>query len=152
MNEILNQIRAAREQIWHEEPLEVQQLSSRKAARGQAASTVLYATTKLATLITFLNHMRGVAHEGGVELATMKAVTVPYVRFHAGIIGGFYQLAETARIVRLAEGALGEAGSLDEFANLLGELSIYLNRIDYWIDLHIPWAAFGRVFEELGPR
>jgi hypothetical protein len=112
---------------------------------------MLYATTKLATLITFLNHMRGVARDGDVDLATMKAVTVPYVRFHAGVIGGFYQLAETARIVRLAEGALEEAGSLDEFASLVGELSIYLNRIDYWIDLHIPWAAFGRVFEELGP-
>ena len=151
MKKILQQIRSAREEIWHEEPLEVQRLSGRKAARGQAASTVLYATTKLATLITFLNHVRGVAREGGVELATMKAMTVPYVRFHAGILGGFYQLAETARITRLAEGALGEAGSLDEFANLLEELSIYLNRIDYWIDLHIPWAAFGRAFEEQAP-
>ncbi|MFN2290239.1 MAG: hypothetical protein ACK2UC_03500 [Anaerolineae bacterium] len=151
MSEILQQIRTAREEIWDEEPLEVKQLSSRKAARGQAATTMLYATTKLATLITFLNHMRGVARDGDVDLATMKAVIVPYVRFHAGVIGGFYQLAETARIVRLAEGALEEAGSLDEFASLVGELSIYLNRIDYWIDLHIPWAAFGRVFEELGP-
>jgi hypothetical protein len=151
MHDASQQIRAAREEIWHEEPPEVKQLSSRKAARGQAASTVLYATTKVATLITFLNHMRGVAREGGVDLATMKAVTVPYVRFHAGVIGGFYQLAETARIVRLAKAALGEAGSLDEFADLLGELSIYLNRIDYWIDLHIPWAAFGRAFEEQAP-
>ena len=150
MHDALQQIQAAREKIWHEEPLEVKQLASRKAARGQAASTVLYATTKLATLITFLNHIRGVALDGGVELGTMKAVTVPYVRFHAGIIGGFYELAETARIVRLAEQALGDAERLDEFASLLGELSIYLNRIDYWIDLHIPWAAFGRVFEGTG--
>jgi hypothetical protein len=151
MNDALQEIRAAREKIWHQEPLEVQQLSSRKAARGQAASTVLYATTKLATLITFLNHVRGVAREGGVELATVKAVTVPYVRFHAGIIGGFYQLAETARVVRVAEQALADADSLDEFAALVGEIAIYLNRIDYWIDLHIPWAAFGRACEESSP-
>jgi hypothetical protein len=151
MHDALQQIQAAREKIWHEEPLEVQRLGSRKAARGQAATTLLSATTKLATLITFLNHMRGIARNGGVQLETMKAVTVPYVRFHAGVLGGFYQLAETARIIRLAEQALPDADSLDEFASLLGELSIYLNRIDYWIDLQIPWAAFGRAFEEPGP-
>jgi hypothetical protein len=148
MHNALQQIQAAREKIWHEEPLEVQRLSSRKAARGQAATTLLSATTKLATLIAFLNHMRAIAREGGVDLETMQAVAVPYVHFHAGVIGGFYKLDETARIIRLAGEALADVHSLDEFAALVGELSIYLNRIDYWIDLHIPWAAFGHVFEE----
>jgi hypothetical protein len=148
METTLNKIRAAREAIWSTEPEEVTRLAHIKATRNQAASTVLYATTKLTTLITFLNHMRGVAKGGGVDLDTMVAVTAPYLDFHAGVFGNFYKLADTAQMVRWASQALPEASSLSEYAALLEELAICLNRIDYWIDLKIPWAAFGRTFEQ----
>jgi hypothetical protein len=148
MKEPLDKIKAAREEIWYEEPHELVRLTGRKATRNQAASTVLYAATKLATLITFLNHVRGVAQGGGVDLATMKAVTVPFLEFHAGVYGNFYQLAGTAEVVRWANDALVEVATLEEYATLMGELAIYLNRVDYWVDLKIPWAMFGRVFEQ----
>jgi hypothetical protein len=148
MKDALERIKAAREAIWYEEPQELVRLTDRKATREQAASTVLYATTKLATLITFLNHVRGVAQEGGVDLATMKAVTVPYLEFHAGVYGNFYKLAGTAEVVRWANDALAEVETLEDYATLVGELAIYLNRVDYWVDLKIPWATFGRVFEQ----
>jgi hypothetical protein len=147
MEETLNKIVAAREAIWFEEPAEITRLPEIKAARDQGASTVLFAATKLATLITFLNHMRGVAKGGGVDLETMKAVTEPYLAFHAGVYGNFYKLADTAQVVRWAQEALGDAADLEEYAALVGELAVYLNRVDYWVDLKIPWAAFGDVFE-----
>ena len=148
MEDTLSRIRSAREAIWFAEPDEVTRLVQIKATGNQAASTVLYATTKLATLITFLNHMRGLARGGGVDLGTMVAVTVPYLDFHAGVFGNFYKLADTAQVVRWASRALPEVQSLGEYAALLEELAIYLNRIDYWIELKIPWAAFGRTFEQ----
>ena len=148
MEETLDKIVAAREAIWFEEPAEITRLPEIKAARDQGASTVLFAATKLATLITFLNHMRGVAKGGEADLDTMKAVTEPYLAFHAGVYGNFYQLADTAQVVRWAQEALAGAADLEEYAILVGELAIYLNRVDYWVDLKIPWAAFGDVFEQ----
>lgn len=148
MKEAIAKIRAAREAIWYEEPQELVRLTDRKATRDQAASTVLYAATKLATLITFLNHVRGVAQGGGVDLATLKAVTAPYLEFHAAVYGNFYRLASTAAVVHWANDALAEVTTLEDYASLMGELAIYLNRVDYWVDLKIPWATFGRVFEE----
>jgi hypothetical protein len=148
VEQALEKIRKAREAIWFEEPREVEQLPGRKAAWDQAASTVIFAATKLATLITFLNHMREVARQGGVDLETMKAVTEPYLEFHAGVYGGFYRFSDTAEIVRLARGALSEVTTLGDYAILMGELAIYLNRVDYWVDLRIPWAEFGRAFEQ----
>jgi hypothetical protein len=149
MEKSLARIRAAREAIWEDEPAEARQLPSIKAARNQGASTVLFATTKLATLITFLNHMRQVAMKGGVDLETMKAVTEPYLEFHAGVYGNFYQFVDTAQVVRWAQEGLSEAQTLADYATLVGELAIYLNRMDYWVDLKIPWAKFGQVFEEV---
>jgi hypothetical protein len=92
--------------------------------------------------------MRGVAKKGGVDLATMKAVTEPYLEFHAGVYGNFYQLADTARMVRQAGEALKQAATLEDYVAVVEALSIYLNRIEYWVDMKIPWARFGRVFEE----
>jgi hypothetical protein len=148
MDDTLDRIKAAREAIWFDEPAELKRLAEIKGAWDQGASTVLFAATKLATLITFLNHMRQLAREKDLDLATMKAVTEPYLAFHANVYGNFYQLADTARTVRWAKDALTGVQSLEAYAALIGELAIYLNRVDYWVDLKIPWAAFGRAFEQ----
>ncbi len=148
MPEALEKIRTARQSIWTEEPSEVNRLPGIKGAWDQGASTVLFAATKLATLITFLNHMRGLARQGGVDLETMKTVTGPYLEFHAAVFGNHYQLAQTAQVVRWAQAALPEVKTLEDYATLIEELAIYLNRLDYWVDLKIPWARFGQVFEQ----
>lgn len=148
MEQALERIIAARQAIWYDEPAEVRRLSHIKGARAQGASTVIFAATKLQTLITFLNHMRDVAKQGDVDLATMVAVTEPYLAFHAGVYGNFYQFADTAKVVRWAIEGLAEVDTLEGYAVLTGELAIYLNRIDYWVDLKIPWAKFGQVFEQ----
>lgn len=148
MQQALNNIERARQAIWWDEPAEIQRLSGIKGAWNQGASTVIFAATKLATLITFLNHMRNVARQGGVDLETIKAVTRPYLQFHAGVYGNFYQFSETEQVVRWAEAALGDVESLEDYATLIGELAVYLNRMDYWVDTKIPWAKFGQAFEQ----
>jgi hypothetical protein len=148
MEQALERIKAARKAIWLKEPPDIGRLRGRKGARNQGASAVLYAATKLATLITFLNHTRGVAKQGGVDLKTMKTVTESFLEFHAGLYRGFYQLTDTAEVVRWATEALSEVKTLEDYATLVGELALYLGRVDYWVDLEIPWARFGQVFEE----
>ena len=148
MQETLDRIKAARQAIWTEEPADVKRLSDIKGAWNQGASTVLFAATKLATLITFLNHVRGVVRRGGVDLETMVRVTQPYLEFHAGVYGNHYQFADTAQVVRWAAAALAEVKTLEDYATLVGELAIYLNRVDYWVDNKIPWARFGRAFDQ----
>ena len=148
MQTALEKIRTARQSIWTEEPKEITRLPSIKGAWDQGASTVLFAATKLATLITFLNHMRGVARGREVNLETMKKVTQPYLEFHASVLGNHYQFADTAQVVRWAAEAVPDVNSLEDYATLIGELAVYLNRVDYWVDLKIPWAEFGRVFEQ----
>jgi hypothetical protein len=147
MQEALEKIKTARQAIWTEEPYEIKRLTSIKGAWGQGASTVLFAATKLATLITFLNHMRGAAMQGEVDLDTMKKVTQPYLEFHASVYGNHYQFTGTAQVVRWAAEGISKANTLADYATLVGELAIYLNRMDYWVDMKIPWASFGRVFE-----
>ncbi|NIO09038.1 MAG: hypothetical protein GTO40_13885, partial [Deltaproteobacteria bacterium] len=111
MQTALEKIRTARQSIWTEEPNEIRRLPSIKGAWDQGASTVLFAATKLATLITFLNHMRGVARRDGVNLETMKVVTQPYLEFHASVLGNHYQFANTAQVVRWAAEAVSKVNT-----------------------------------------
>jgi len=149
MHGSLGRIKAAREAIWLEEPADIARLRKRKGARRQGASAVLYAAMKLGQLVTFLNHLREVAREGGVDLGTMKAVADPLLEFYANQYGGFYQMTDTAGMVREAKAAMQEVKTLDEYVALTGELSLYVGRMDYWVDLLIPWAKFGEVYEQM---
>jgi hypothetical protein len=148
MQASLEKIRAAREAIWLHEPADVGRLKTRKGARNQGASAVLYAAMKLGQLVVFLNHLRGVARQGGVDLGSMKRITGPMLEFYAAQYGGFYQLIDTAAIVRQGEIGLRDVRTLDEYMALVGELSLYVGRMDYWVDLEIPWPQFGEVFEQ----
>jgi hypothetical protein len=149
MHGSLEKIRVARESIWLNEPADLARLKTRKGARGQGASAVIYAAMKLGQLVVFLNHLREVARKGGVDLKTMKAITDPLLDFYASTYGGFYQMTDTATVVRLAKAALGDAKSLDDYVALTGELSLYVGRMDYWVDLLIPWPRFGEVYEQM---
>ena len=149
MRDSLEKIKAAREAIWLNEPADIARLKARKGARNQGASAVLYGAMKLGQLVTFLNHLRGVARKGGVDLVTMTAITGPLLDFYADTYGGFYQMTDTAEVVRLAKAALQEVKTLDEYVVLTGQLSLYIGRMDYWVDQLIPWAKFGDVYERM---
>ncbi len=147
----LEEIKAAREAIWLNEPADIARLKKVKGARNQGASAVLYAAMKLGQLVVFLNHLREVARKYGVDLGTMKAILDPLLEFYASTYGGFYQMTDTATVVRKGRAALPDVKSLEEFVALAGELSLYVGRMDYWVDLLIPWAEFGEVYERI-PR
>lgn len=149
MQGLLEKITGAREAIWLNEPADIVRLRTRKGARNQGASAVLYAAMKLGQLVTTLNHLRGVARKGGIDLGTMKAITDPLLEFYADTYGGFYRMTDTAEVVRLARAALQEVKGLDEYVALTGELSLYVGRMDYWVDLLIPWARFGEAYERM---
>ncbi len=145
----LEEIKAAREAIWLNEPADIARLKKVKGARNQGASAVLYAAMKLGQLVVFLNHLREVARKGGVDLGTMKAILDPLLESYAGTYGGFYQMTDTATVVRKGRAALSGVKTLEEFVALTGELSLYIGRMDYWVDLLIPWAKFGEVYERI---
>lgn len=149
MQESLEKIKAAREAIWLTEPADIARLRTRKGARKQGASAVIYAAMKLGQLVVFLNHLREMARQGGIDLPTMKAITAPLLESYATQYGGFYQMTDTAAVVRMARAALEDVKSLGDYVALTGELSLYVGRMDYWVDLLIPWAKFGEVYEQM---
>jgi len=75
----------------------------------------------------------------------MRTITDSLLEFYANQYGGFYGLTDTAHVVRLGREALAHVQTLDEYVTLVGELALYVSRMDYWVDFLIPWAKFGQV-------
>ncbi len=148
LSETVAALSAARQAIWENEPADIARLRTRKGTRQQGASAILYATAKLGQLTVFLNHLRGVVLQNPVELETVKVITESLLEFYAAQYGGFYQLTDTAHIVRQAKHALAHVQSAEEYVRLIGELALYVGRVDYWVDYEIPWAQFGECFEQ----
>ncbi len=149
LNTTLDKIIAARQAIWLSEPADIARLRTKKGTRNQGASAVLYATAKLGQLAVFLNHLRQVAKQHKVDLETMRVTTDSLLEFYASQYSGFYGLTDTAQIVRLGKDVLAEVKTLEEYAQLVGELAIYVSRVDYWVDFLIPWAKFGEGYEQI---
>lgn len=152
LNTLLDTIIAARQAIWLNAPADLARLRAKKGARQQGASAVLYATAKLGQLAVFLNHLRQVAKQNKVDLETLRVTTDSLLEFYAGQYGGFYGLTDTAQIVRLGKDALAEVKTLEEYVQLVGELALYVSRVDYWVDFLIPWAKFGAVYEQIAAQ
>jgi hypothetical protein len=148
MHALLKEIKAARTAIWQDEPTDIGRLRMQKGARNQGASVILYATMKLGQLVTSLNHLRTVAKRGGVDLKTMKVITEHWLEFYANTYDGFYRMTDTARVVREAKTALQNVETLEEYTALIEEVSLYVGRMDYWVDQEIPWAKFGEAYEQ----
>lgn len=151
-NTPLEKIIAARQAVWLNEPADLARLRTKKGTRNQGASAVLYATAKLGQLAVFLNHLRQEARQSQVDLDTMKALTASLLEFFAGQYGGFYGLTDTAQIVRLGKDALAEVKTIEEYVKVVGELALYVSRVDYWVDFLIPWAKFGETYEQIAAQ
>lgn len=152
LKSLLDQIIAARQSIWLTEPPDLARLRTQKGTRHQGASPVLYATAKLGQLAVFLNHLRQVARQYPVDLPTMRALTDSLLEFYANQYGGFYGLTDTAQIVRLGKDALAHAQTIEDYITVVGELALYVSRVDYWVDSLIPWAQFGELYEKINAR
>ncbi len=152
LNPTLDKIIAARQAIWLNAPADIARLRTKKGTRHQGASAVLYATAKLGQLAVFLNHLRQVAQQNKVDLETMRVTTDSLLEFYASQYGGFYGLTDTAQIVRLGKDALAEVKTLEEYVQLVGELALYVSRVDYWVDFLVPWAKFGETYEQLAAQ
>ena len=85
----------------------------------------------------------------GPRVAKGRCLAAPLLEFYAATYGGFYQMSDTAAVVRRAKAALQGVETLQEYAAVTGGLCLYIGRMDYWVDLLIPWAGFGDMLEQM---
>lgn len=134
----LRMLKDAQHRIWQEMPDEVRRLSEKRGML-RPLGPISYAEADARIYSEIVSNL--VLGERALSLpsGTAKSPVVRYLlrrletRFH-----GWYELPEAAVFVRNALAAVEQATDEESLA-VLEEITLYLTRLDLWLDLIIPW-------------
>jgi hypothetical protein len=151
----LDKLRAARRQVWQEEPEEVRALLD--PARGY---TDTWGSRFFPTLYSWLETVcsRNVLHvirqsllKDGPELATARTLSARLLAMYVPFLQ-WANLPETTELFREAAAAAERTATREELAELLEELVLYTGRLNYRIEPHMPWPELIETFRSATER
>lgn len=146
VEEVIDQIDAARDDIWELPPAEVLALGRGQVPMGTGAknnylSTLIFAENELRTLTDEILWFAWVTatRNQTADLATLVAYMDEMGQYKANM-NDYVGLPEGCRILKLYVGGIRLATSLDEFARLTESAMTYFNRLHGWVDIVFPWG------------
>lgn len=140
---LVGEIRAFLEKVWDQEPEDIRRLRATRLPPGGRWSGVLFCNLILLwsgqTLMTF----RTLARAGKVPAEQLAVVTAAHLRQLAAWIGpDHWHLDDTAAFLNRVADRLdgGAAMPPEDFARVVEELLLVINRVQNWCDAFVPWA------------
>ena len=146
VQEVIDQINQARDEIWEVPPQEVLDLTRGIVPRGTGAknnylSTMIFAENELRTLtdeILWFAWTTATRHPE-LDLKTLVAYMDEIAQYKANM-NDYVGLPEGGRVLKLYVGGIGKAASMQEFADLTEAAMTYFNRLHGWMDIGFPWG------------
>ena len=107
---------------------------------NQSLTTVMYADTDTQSIAKYLYNLREVSKLSKIDLETLKKTTLVQLQFDQSRSTRYYQLGTATKVLTKTIRALPKVRSMKDYQALIGELLLYIGRLNFWIDLEIPWA------------
>jgi hypothetical protein len=145
--EVIDFIKKERKKIWLVEPNEVKKLLETTGTFGQTCTVVLYIESETRQMVDFLYCLREAAKQEDVTLDSLRTITRTWLDLTAAKAEGWYHLSDTLRIIKEAASALDRITTKDYYNALLEELLLYIGRLNFWIEMRIPWYEIIGTFE-----
>jgi len=147
MSNIVEKVRNKREEIWVDEPQEVK--DAFLTAKGSGDSSFfpcLYGDFEARACHHALYTLRQTLRSGDVDFKTIKLMTknslinyLPYLNWP--------KLHDSENFFKEVTEELNAIESTDEFIQLLEELTLYVGRLNFWIDQSMPWYELVQAYE-----
>jgi len=147
VRQVIDFIRKERKRIWLIEPDEVKRLLKTTGTFDQTCTVVLYAESETRQMADFLYCLRDAAKREAVMLDSLRATTRNLLDLMAAKWEGSYHLSDTLRVIKEAAFALDKKMNKDDYNALVEELLLYIGRLNFWIEVHIPWYEIIGTFE-----
>lgn len=146
VQEVIDRIDAAREEIWEVPPQEVLNLAQGIVPLGTGAknnylSTMIFAENELRTLtdeILWFAWATATRHPE-LDLRTLVAYMDEMGQYKANM-NIYVGLPEGGEILKLYVGGIRRAETMQEFADLTESVMTYMNRLHGWVDIAFPWG------------
>jgi len=149
VGEFLDFLRAERKRIWFNCPADIKSLKRRKGAKGQNFTTIMYAYNDTLSMIKYLYTMRGVSEVKKIDIKSLIHITIAQFQFDQPRFSTFYHLKILSTILIRASEVLKTIEAREDYDDLIGEIILYVGRLNSWIDLIIPWCKLADEFRAL---
>lgn len=147
MSNLVEKVRNKREEIWTKEPQEVK--DAYLTAEGSGDSSFfpcLYGDFEARACHHVLYTLRQTLRSGDTDFKTIKIMTknslinyLPYLNWP--------KLYDSENFFKEVADDLMAIESTDEFIQLLEELTLYVGRLNFWIDQSMPWYELVQAYE-----
>ncbi len=142
----IKMIRKEREKIWLRQSEDIATMKRRIGSMKQNFTTVMYGDTDTQAMVKYLYNLREASKMKRADLTTLKQATALMLEFDRRRAIVYYRLNRTAKLLGEAIEALKKVRTLKGYQALIGEVLLYIGRLNYWIDLEIPWAKLAKAF------
>jgi hypothetical protein len=140
-------VRKKREEIWVDEPQEVKDaFLSAKGSGDSSFFPCLYGDFEARGCHHVLYTLRQTLRGGDVDFKTIKLMTknslinyLPYLNWP--------KLHDSEKFFKEIAEEVIAVESADEFIRLLEELTLYVGRLNFWIDQSMPWYELVQAYE-----
>ena len=143
---IINLIKKEREKIWLSRPEDIRTLKRRLGAAKQNLTTLIYADNDTQSMEKYLYHLRQASKLDGMDLDTLRMLAIKQLEFDHRRADIYYQLNNFAKVLLQAIEALKGIRSVEDYRRLVEELIFYIGKLNFWIDLEIPWNKLSLIF------
>jgi len=144
--QVIKMTRKERENIWLRRSEDIATLKRRIGSMKQNFTTVMYADNDTQAMVKYLYNLREVSKMKKADLATLKQAAALMLEFDKRRAIVYYRLNRTAKLLGEAIEALKKVRTVKGYQALIGEVLLYIGRLNYWIDLEIPWSKLAKAF------
>jgi len=151
MKELLELLENERKKIWTvNKPKDVERMRTRIGAREQNYTINAYSVGDTNAIVDFLHSMRVTAQEENMDIKTLASAVCNLLSFEASRFTRYYNLEDTTKLFEKTVDVLKkEVKTAQEFLEVIEALMRYIGKLNYWLDLEIPWAELAVEYERL---
>lgn len=141
MRDLLKEIQKETKKIWINKPEDINLMLVRKGPRGYNFTVCDYAAGATNAIVYFFHCIRiTLKKEETVDLKTLIALTCNLLNIEASRYRRYYNMRTSPELIEKVVDILrNKVKSVDEFSEILDTLTIYIGKLNYWLDLEVPW-------------
>jgi hypothetical protein len=133
----LRDLQIARNDIWNRMPEEVKKLFLNHQIMQPAGRTI-YAEAETRLLTELIHVFLNSVENRDLDGKNASKVLALLLTHFADRLGGWYGLKESAALTLKVQKVISN-GEWQAFSDIIRELSLYMSKLNLWIDLLIPW-------------
>ena len=151
MKQLLKMLEEGRKKIWTiNKPKDVERMRTRLGANGQNYTINDYSVGVTNAIVDFLHSMRVTAQDKAADVKTLILATCNLLSFEASGFTRYYNLEDTSKLMEKTVDVLKkDVKTHKDFLEVIEALMRYLGKLNYWLDLEVPWKELADEYERL---